>query len=263
MALAVVQSDEVILTHTFGWADIADQKPVTPQTNFAIGSATKAFNTALIGMLTDEGKMDWDDPVTKHLPYFELKLNSPEEGAQATLRDLLCHRTGFMRMNLIWLNSGVSREEALRLAAQAEPMVPFRKRFNYTNIMYLASGEAAARAGGKDWDTLIEERIFKPLGMDRTNSSVHAGRKDPHQATGYLWDDAARSHKPLDLRDMDNIGAAGVINSNVLDMANWVRFHLGRGTFQGKRLLSEENHQETWTPQFELGPGMALSLIHI
>jgi hypothetical protein len=126
--------------------------------------------------------------------------------------------------------------------------------------MYLASGEAAARAGGKDWDTLIGERIFNPLGMDRTNSSVHAGRKDPLQATGYLWDDAARSHKPLDLRDMDNIGAAGVINSNVLDMANWVRFHLGRGTFQGKRLLSEENHQETWTPQFELGPGMAYGM---
>ncbi|MGB2905475.1 MAG: serine hydrolase [Candidatus Aminicenantaceae bacterium] len=260
MALAVVKDDEVVLTHGFGWADIAEQRPATPETNFAIGSATKAFNTALIGMLADEGKMDWDDPVIKHLPYFELKLNSPDEGAQATLRDLLCHRTGFMRMNLVWLNSGVSREEALRLATQAEPMAPFRKRFNYTNIMYLASGEAAAQAGGKDWDTLIAERIFQPLDMDRTNSSVQAGRKDPHMATGYLWDDALRRHKPLELRDMDSIGAAGVINSNVLDMANWVRFHMGKGTFDGKRLLSEENHQETWAPLFELGPGMSYGM---
>ncbi len=255
MALAVIKGDEVILTHGFGWADIAKQRPTTPDTNFAIGSATKAFNTALIGMLADEGKMGWDDPVTEHLPYFELKLNSPDEDAQATIRDLLCHRTGYMRMNLVWINSGVSREEALRLAVQAEPMAPFRKRFNYTNIMYLASGEAAARAGGKDWDTLIAERIFKPLGMARTNSSVHVGRKDPNQATGYLWDDALQRHKPLDLRDIDTIGAAAVINSNVLDMANWVRFHLGRGTYAGKRLLSKENHQETWNAQFPLGPG--------
>jgi CubicO group peptidase (beta-lactamase class C family) len=260
MALAVVKDDRIILTQGFGWADIAEQRPATPETNFAIGSATKAFNTALIGMLTDEGKMGWDDPVTKHLPYFGLKLMGADEGAQATLRDLLCHRTGFMRMNLIWLNSGVSREEALRLAAQAEPMSPYRKRFNYTNIMYLASGEAAAMAGGKDWDALIAERIFKPLGMDRTNSSVHAGRSDPHQATGYIWEDSVRHHKPLPLRDMDNIGAAGIINSNVLDMANWVRFHLGKGIFNGKRLLSEENHQETWAPQFELGPGMAYGM---
>ena len=260
MALAVVKDDEIILTRGFGWADIAGQKPAAPETNFAIGSATKAFNTALIGMLVDEGKMGWDDPVTKHLPYFELKLNSPDEDAQATIRDLLSHRTGFMRMNLIWLNSGVSREEALRLATQAEPMAPFRKRFNYTNIQYLASGEAAAKAGGKAWDALIEERIFKPLGMDRTNSSVHAGRSDPLQATGYIWEDSRRHHKPLPLRDMDNIGAAGVINSNVLDMANWIRFHMGRGIFNGIRLLSEENHQETWTPQFELGPGMAYGM---
>jgi len=221
MALAVIKGDEVILTHGFGWADIGKHMPATPDTNFAIGSATKAFNTALIGMLADEGKMGWDDPVTKHLPYFELNLKDPEEGAQATIRDLLCHRTGFMRMNLVWLNSGVSREEALRLAVQAEPMAPFRKRFNYTNIMYLASGEAAARAGGKDWDTLIAERIFKPLSMARTNSSVHVGRKDPSQATGYLWDDALQP---------------------------------------GKRLLSKENHQETWNAQFELGPGMAYGM---
>ncbi len=260
MALAVVKDDKIILTHGFGWADIAEQRPATPETNFAIGSATKAFNTALIGMLADEGRMAWDDPIAKHLPYFELNLKGADEGAQATIRDLLCHRTGFMRMNLIWLNSGVTREEALRLAAQAEPMAPFRKRFNYTNIMYLASGEAAAKAGGKEWDTLIEERIFTPLGMDRTNSSVRPGREDPRQATGYLWDDASQSHKPLGLRDMDNIGAAGVINSNVLDMANWVRFHLGKGTFNGKRLLSEENHQETWAPQFELGTGMAYGM---
>jgi hypothetical protein len=154
----------------------------------------------------------------------------------------------------------VSNEEALRLAVQAEPMAPFRKRFNYTNIMYLASGEAAAKAGGKDWDRQVAERIFKPLGMAATNSSVHAGNKDPRMAIGYLWEDSMQRHKPLALRDMDNIGAAAVINSNVLDMANWVRFHLSRGQFQGKRLLSEENHQETWTPQFELGPGMAYGL---
>jgi CubicO group peptidase (beta-lactamase class C family) len=260
MALAVVKDDRIILARGFGLADMEAQRSVTPETVFAIGSSSKAFGTSLIGMLVDEGKMKWDDPIVRHLPYFKLKINGPKEGAQVTLRDLLCHRTGLMRMNLLLLHAGASREEALRLATQAEPMVGFRKSFHYTNVMHTAAGEAAARAEGKDWDSLIRERIFDPLDMAHTTTSVQTASKGPHIATGYIWEEYVQRSKPLALRPLDIMGPAGAIHSCASDMANWVRFQLKQGEFEGKRLLSESSHQETWTPQFLFSENNAYAL---
>jgi CubicO group peptidase (beta-lactamase class C family) len=253
MAIAVVKDSEVIFLHGFGWADIEKKTPVTPATIFGLGSATKSFGSALIAMLVDEGKMHWDDPIIRHLPYFQLHPKG-ESGSQVTLRDVLCHRTGYMRMNIVWLNPTVSsRKEVLKRMMQAEPFSKFRQRFNYTNVGYLAAGEASASAGGKAWDTLVAERIFQPLGMTASNTSIRDSAEDPRTATGYIWEQYARQNKALPLRNMDLSGAAGCINSNVEDMAKWLLFHLNKGTFQGKRLLSETNHQEMWNPQFPLG----------
>ncbi len=261
MALAVVKDAEVIIMRGFGWANIEQQKPVTPETVFGLGSATKSFATTLIAMLVDEGKMSWDDPITRYLPYFQLIPKGAAEGEEVTVRDLLCHRTGYMRMNILWLNESVSsRKEVLKLVTRSEPFFNFRKRFNYTNIGFLAAGEASAAAGGKDWDTLVNERIFLPLGMTGSNTSVRAAAKDPHTTTGYIWEQYARQNKPLVMRNMDLIGAAATINSNVKDMARWLLFHLNKGTFKGKRLLSEANHQEMWSPQFPLGQDLDYGL---
>ena len=158
MAIAVVMDDEVVLARGFGVKDVQTQQPVTDQTLFAIGSTTKAFTAALIGMLVDEGRMSWDDPVTKYLPYFELEVDTGDE--VVTIRDLLCHRTGFTRMSLLWAANRVGREAVLRAATRAEPWAGFRERFLYNNVMYLAAGEAAGAAAGADWDALLGERLF-------------------------------------------------------------------------------------------------------
>ena len=109
MAMAVVQGDELIYSHGFGSANLENSTPVTPETLFAIGSSTKAFTASLIGMLVDEGKMSWDDPVTKFLPYFELKIDTEDPEATVTIRDLLSHRTGFTRMGMLWAGGAVTR----------------------------------------------------------------------------------------------------------------------------------------------------------
>ena len=252
MAIAVVKDDEVILTHGFGIASVEKETPVTPETIFAIGSSTKAFTSNLVGMLVDEGKMDWDDPVTEYLPYFQMDVDSDSESAEPTLRDVLSHRTGFTRMGLLFASGEIPREEVLLDATKAEPYVPFREKWYYSNVMYMSAGVAAGKAEGTDWDTLVTERIFEPLGMGSTTTSVTQAENDSRLASGYLWDEDLQDYEYKPMRNVDNIGPSGSINSNVLDMAQWLRLQLNRGEYEGSRLIGEENLSETWTTQIAI-----------
>ncbi len=260
MAIAVVKDDEVIFARGFSLADLKNETPVTPETVFGIGSATKAFTASLVGMLVDEGEMGWDDPVTRHIPYFTLNADTGDEDSQVTIRDMLSHRTGFTRMGVL-INSGtVPREEVLLAATKAEPWAGLRERFYYSNVMYTAAGVAAGNAAGTDWDTLVAKRIFEPLGMSSSNTSVSESQNDPRLSLGYIWGEDLKVHKHLPTSAFDNIGPAAAITSNVLDMAQWVRFQLGFGAYDGDRLLSEAQHKETWTSQVEIGGGISYSL---
>ena len=260
MAIAVVKDDEVIFARGFGLADLENETPVTPETIFAIGSATKGFTATLVGMLVDGGEMGWDDPVTKHIPYFILNTDGGDEGSQVTIRDMLAHRSGFTRMGVLFANPTVPREEVLLAATKAEPWTDLRESFYYNNVMYLAAGVAAGNAAGTDWDTLLAERIFEPLGMTSFNASFEQSQADPRLSLGYIWDEDLKVLKHRPTRGVDNIGPVGAITSNVLDMAQWVRFQLGFGAYDGDRLLSETQHKETWTSQIEIGGGTRYGL---
>ncbi len=249
-AIAVVKDDQVILSRGFGLRDVENNLPVTDDTLFAIGSSTKAFTATLIGMLIDEGRMTWDDPVRKHLPDFHLK--DPAANEQITIRDLLCHRSGLARTDLLWASGAATRQEILQIIANAELFTPFREKFNYNNVTFLAAGEAAGRAASSDWDTLVAQRIFKPLGMNHTNTSLAEARKNPLLARGYQWDDDKKTYKHLPMRDLNNIAPAGAINSNVRDMAQWVRFQLNKGAVNGQALIQPERIDETWTKQITM-----------
>jgi CubicO group peptidase (beta-lactamase class C family) len=260
MAIAVVKDDEVILIHGFGIANVEKETPVTPETIFAIGSTTKAFTSTLVGMLVDEGKMSWDDPVTKYLPYFQMNVESDDESAEVTLRDVLSHRTGFTRMGLLFASGQIPRDEVLLDSTKAEPYVPFREKFYYSNVMYMSAGIASGKAAGTDWDTLIKERIFEPLDMDSTTTSVLQAEKDSRLSLGYLWDEDLQVYEYKPMRNVDNIGPAGAINSNVLDMAQWLRLQLGRGEYEDLHLISEENLRETWTKQIDITEGIGYGM---
>lgn len=253
LAIAVVKDDALILARGFGLADIEQEIPVEPTTLFAVGSTTKAFTTAAIAMLVDEGVMSWDDPVTRYLPGFELDVDTGD--ASMTIRDLCAHRTGFTRMGLLWAGSMVPREAVLEAAMTAKPWADFRERFLYNNVMYLAAGMAAGVAAERDWDALIDERLLTPLAMTSSGTSISEIGDDPNLAKGYTWDSELETIEHLPMRNLDIIGPAGSINSNVLDMANWVRFQLGRGAFESNQLVGAAALEETWTPQVEIGPG--------
>jgi len=260
MAMAIVRGDKLIYSHGFGLADLENGTPVTPETLFAIGSSTKAFTATLIGMLVDEGKMGWDDPVTKFLPYFKLKIDSDDPEARVTIRDLLSHRTGFTRMGILWALGAVSPEEVLRTATNAEPWAPFRKKFFYNNVMVMAAGLASGVAADAPWGRLLATRILDPLGMKHTNSSIGDIPSDAPLSRGYHWNEESRTYEHLPMRSLDSIAPAGAINSNVLDMAQWLRFQLGHGTFEGRVLLSAKQHAETWSPQMKIGGGVDYGL---
>jgi len=258
VALGVVVDDQVVLLAGFGVADVESGRAVSPETLFAIGSSTKAFTATLCAMLVDEGRLQWDDPITKHVPEFVLH---PEPGPGApwgaepvvSVRDVLSHRTGFSRNDVLWAGNTVPRETILHTASGAEPWAPYRSEFLYNNVQVMAAGVAAGRIEGTDWDTLVARRLLQPLHMTATNSSVTACANDPQLSLGYAWDAEKQSFRHLPMRNLDAIAPAGSINSNVTDMVQWVRLMLGGGAIDGQRLVSLAALEETWSPQILTG----------
>ena len=252
-----MRGDEVIFARGFGVADVEKKTPVTPNTPFFIGSATKAFTATLVGMLVDEGRMEWDDPVEKYLPEFTLAVQSKDPNDRATLRDVLSHRTGFTRMGFLETNTGLSSDEILRRASSAEAFAPFRQRFLYNNVHYLSAGSAAAAAAGTSWDALMKARILGPLGMAATRTSLREAWTDPRVARGYAWDEARKRFRLVTIEtlgnNIDGIAPAGAISSTALDMTSWMRFLLRQGVHDGKALISPGALTTTWTPQIQVG----------
>jgi CubicO group peptidase (beta-lactamase class C family) len=256
MAIAVIQDGAVILARGFGLADLEQGRLADPETLFAIGSTTKAFTAALVGMEVDAGRMAWDDPVTRYLPEFRLPIRgTAAEGAEVTLRDLLCHRTGFTRTDVLWASGRASSQQILAASLQAEPWADFRAEWHYNNVMFLAAGEATAAAAGRPWSALLQERLLTPLGMKSTTAQSASALKDPRLAAGYLWNEERGKFERQQIRTVDQVAPAGAIFSNALDMSRWVRFQLAGGNWEGKQLLSEATLHETWTAQIEIAPG--------
>jgi CubicO group peptidase (beta-lactamase class C family) len=232
--IAIVKGDKVVLAKGYGARKLGDPTPVNERTIFAIGSSSKAFTAAALAMLVDEGKIKWDDPVTKHLPGFELY--DPYASQEMTVRDLLCHRSGLARGDLMWYGSDYSRNEIIRRTRHLKPSWSFRSQFGYQNLMYLAAGQIIPAVTGKSWDDFIKDRFFKPLGMAASSTSTNDLKSSDNVATPHGKIDEKVVMIPW--RNIDNIAPAGSINSNVAEMTAWVRLHLSDGEFTGQRLLS-------------------------
>jgi CubicO group peptidase (beta-lactamase class C family) len=169
MALAVIQGGKVTLLKGYGYRDLEKELAVTPSTLFAIGSITKFFTVTTLGMEMDEGKVDWDKPVRDYLPTF--KMYTPDLAEQMTVRDLITHRSGLPRHDLVWYTSDFSREDLLRRLQYLEPSKPLRTTFQYNNLMFMTARYIAGQLNGTIWEDAITQRVFKPLGMTGTNFS--------------------------------------------------------------------------------------------
>lgn len=219
---------------------------ITPDTTFPLASCSKAFTATLTGLLVDAGVVAWDDPVRKHLK--EFKLADPAADALVTLRDLLSHRTGVEGHDLLWYRAPWNQAEAIRRVGHLPLTRPFRGDMQYQSIMYMAVGHALERATKQPWDTLLRERLLKPLGMNATTTTTTAAFKQADRATGYRQTTKGEL-EAVPWYAIPEANAAGSINSTPRDLATWLRFQLRGGLHDEDRLLSEEALRETRTPQ--------------
>jgi CubicO group peptidase (beta-lactamase class C family) len=243
LSLAVVRNDSLIYAKGYGLRDVGRADRVDERTIFAIGSSSKAFTAAAVAMLVDEKKVSLDANPGLYLPGFQLY--DPYATREVTVRDLLSHRSGLARGELAWYGSGFDRDEIVRRVRYLPPSWSFRSRFGYQNIMYVAAGQVVAKVSGRSWDDFLKERIFTPLGMTSSTTTIRDLAGQPNVAAPHAnVNDTIRA---IAWRDITNAGPAGSINSNPVDMAQWVRLQLGRGRYAGKQLISgrmvDEMHQ--------------------
>lgn len=248
LAMAIVKDDQVIWAKGYGVRELGKPEPVNEKTLFAIASNSKAFTTALLAILVDEGKLKWDDKVTKYWPEFELY--DAYVTREMTIRDLVSHRSGLATFSgdLLWYDTNYSRAEVIRRARFIKPVTSFRSAYGYQNIMFLLAGEIAAKVAGKSWDELVKEKFFVPLGMTTTNTSVTLRKPNENWAAPHVVKHGAETNSVVRYDVIDNCGGAAVINSNVAELAQWMRLQLGRGTYNGKQFFSAAQSHQMWQP---------------
>jgi len=244
MSVAVIQDGKVILSKGYGFRDLKNRKPVTPKTLFAIGSSTKSFTVSSLGVLADQGNLDWDKPVREYLPDFRLMDQFATE--RMTPRDLVTHRSGLPRHDLMWYDSPLTRQEIFTRLRYLEPSKDFRTTFQYQNLMFMTAGYLAAHVSGMNWEDHVRKVVLNPLEMSSTNFSVNDSQKSPDFSLPYSV--AKENIKEVPFQNIDQIGPAGSINSNVEDMVKYVQMHMNKG----KGVLSEKNESQMTSPQMSI-----------
>ena len=250
MAVAVVKDGKILVAKGYGVRKLGDPTPVDEFTLFGIGSNTKAFTTAALATLVDEGKLSWDDPVYQRLPGFVMY--DPYVSHEMTIRDLLTHRSGMGLGEgdlLFWPQTTYSREEIIYKLRFMKPASSFRSHYAYDNLLYMTAGQIIPAVTGISWDDYIRQRIFTPLGMTHSNVSNANIKPTDNVAFPHTRLGGQLSTRPFEV--LDNAGPAGAINSCAADMAKWVQLQLNRGKFPDRngRLFSEQRSKEMWTPQ--------------
>lgn len=252
MSLVIVKDGAIIYMKGLGYKDFENKVPVTPDTQFAIGSATKAFTALGVLMSQDEGKLLLDDSPRKYLPYFKMK--DPETDKNMTVRDLMDHSSGLNRTDLAMITGRLNRQELIEVVGGAQPMAKLHEKFFYNNIMFAAAGEITAQVQKTTWEKFVPERIFKPLEMTNSTMSMKQMQKAKDYSFGYEYNFDTKETRRLPFRDIDQVAPAGSINSSARDMAKWITFVMNGGVVNGKRLVSEKGYEEWTKPQMKITP---------
>ncbi len=260
VAVCVIKDGQVIHSKGYGVRSLDTRQPMDENTLFGIASNSKAFTTAALGMLVDEGKLDWDDKVRKYIP--EFKLYDPFVTEEFTIRDLLCHRSGMglCAGDLMFFpdSSDFTIKDILHNLQFLKPVTSFRSQYAYDNNLYIVAGEVVARVSGMSWEDFIEKRVMQPLGMTHSAASYDRLGDSSDVIDGHAPVEGkvrviARSRSKVD-------HAAGGIYSNIADLSKWVQLHLAGGKYgaDSKQLFSGAVLHERWAPQTIIpvgGPG--------
>jgi len=246
LAIGIIKDNQIVLKKGYGINSTIDSISVTTHTVFPIMSCTKAFTAAALGILADEGKIDWNDKVIKYLPDF--KLSDPWITKNLTIADILSHRSGLEAYegDLLWYGTDYSRQEIAKRIQFSPIKNNFRSDYGYNNVMYLMAGLVIEKVSGKSWDDFIKEKIFFPLTMNNSSTSITQMEKEKGFALPHLTD------KPIPLMNLDNIAPAGGINSNIDDMLKWAQLWINEGVYNGKQYLSKNTFNTITTNKIML-----------
>ena len=208
-AVAIVKDDKVIFSKGYGVRELGGSDPVDENTLFAIASNTKAFTAAALAILVEDGVLNWDDPVRKHLPWFKLYNDYVSEDMK--VRDLLCHRSGLGTYSgdLLWYGTGYSTQQVLQRAKHLPQAGSFGRSYGYSNLMFLAAGEVITSVTGVDWHYFVRTRIIDPLEMKRTVTSTNDLKGIDNVATPHKT--TIDGNTKLDWYNWDTMAAAGGI----------------------------------------------------
>ena len=245
IAMAVIIGGEVRFVAGYGLRDVEHKHPVTPETLFQIGSITKSFTAAGLALLVDEGRLAWDDRVWEVWPDFALA--DSEASQEATVADLLAHRTGLARHDRLWYLNPMSRDALYQRLRHLGLKQPFRAGFNYQNILYAVAGRVAEQLFAEPWEEITKHRIIMPLGLSRTKTTLHDMLDDPDHAKAYTIENG--DLESVAHFDTAVIAPAGGLASSAGDLICWAALHLGRGTLGSTQLLSQESATTLQTPQ--------------
>lgn len=261
LAIAIVEDGKVSLAKGYGVRRLGSPERVDADTIFPTGSTGKAVTSAALAVLVDDGKLQWDDKVIDHMPWF--RMYDPWVTNEMTVRDLLVHRSGLGlgAGDLMFVpSSSRSRRDTVQALRYIKPATSFRSGYAYDNVLYSVAGQLIEEVSGQTWERFVRERVFKPAGMTSSVTEQSARFANPNRA----WPHARLGGRVrgigeqgvLDERKTlgDNGAPAGGISSSANDMARWLQVQLGHGTWtnaEGKqvKVFSEAQSNEMWKPQ--------------
>ncbi len=251
VGVGIVVKGRLVFAKGYGYRDYEKKLPVTPATLFQIASNTKLFTTVAVGLLVDEGKLDWDKPIRQYVP--SIQFYNQDLDNSVTMRDMLSHRTGISRHDMIWYRSDFSRKELFDRLKYLEPSQPVRQGQLYNNMMYVAAGYVVELLSGKPWEQFLRDRVFAPLGMSSTMFSVDEMNKQPDHFVPYNERrDTTTLYRIPFYEEAVGIGPAGAIISNITDMSKWLIALMNAGQYEGKQVIPAAVIQATLAPSIAL-----------
>jgi CubicO group peptidase (beta-lactamase class C family) len=249
IAVAIVKDGHVVLSKGYGIRSIISKEPVNENTLFGIASNSKAFTTATLAILVDEGKVNWDDKVVKYIPDF--KMYNDYVTNEFTIRDLLTHRSGLglgAGDLMIWPDgNNFTTQDIIKNLQYLKPVSAFRTKYDYDNLLYIVAGEVIHKVSGISWGEFVETRIMKPLEMNQSAASFLRLNDTTNVIMPHVPTDGKL--KAIGRYKNQILDAAGGIYSNVNDLSKWVIMHLNKGKYSDKKLFSEKQQNEMWSPQ--------------
>lgn len=268
LGVAAICASEVVYARGFGAREVGQASRIDADTLFQVGSTSKAFTTAALGILVDEGKLRWDDRVIDHVPWF--RLEDPWVTQALTVRDTVIHRSGISG-DIYFVLRSMESDETVRRLRHASCTQAFRHCFLYSNSMYAVAGEIIKAVCGNTWGKFVKERLLEPLRMGRSGTSPNefwdaryiapaffgaapardcgiGQARDRNVAMPHCWDDEG-TVGVLPWQSYDSASAAGSVVSSAAEMANWLIMHVNEGRFAGRQILESATIRELHAPQ--------------